>query len=213
MLDEGAGGKDALALADAVDFLGAKISAAASWDASTVRLRVPVARLDDALALLADVALRPDFPEAELERLRKERAHRRCCRPATSRARSRTGRSRRRCSAPATATASRSQATPRSSTSFTVAELRAFHAARYAPGGAALVVVGDVTASVLPALEKAFGAWKASGPATPLPVVPAPRQLASRSVVARRQEGGGAVAAARRARRAGLARSGYAPTR
>ena len=39
---------------------------------STVRLRVPVARLDDALALMADVALRPDFPQAELARLRKE---------------------------------------------------------------------------------------------------------------------------------------------
>ena len=72
MLDEGAGGEDALALADAIDFLGATIGAGASWDASTVRLRVPVARLDDALALMADVALRPDFPVAELQRLRKE---------------------------------------------------------------------------------------------------------------------------------------------
>ena len=36
MLDEGAGGKDALALADAVDFLGATLGASASWDASTV---------------------------------------------------------------------------------------------------------------------------------------------------------------------------------
>jgi zinc protease len=66
--------------------------------------------------------------------------------------------------------------------SISVAELSAFHAARYAPGGATLVVAGDVTAGVLPALEKAFGAWKASGPPASLPVVPAPRQLASRSV-------------------------------
>ena len=72
MLDEGAAGKDALALADAVDFLGAQLDTAASWDASTVRLRVPVARLADALPVMADVALRPDFPETELERLRKE---------------------------------------------------------------------------------------------------------------------------------------------
>jgi zinc protease len=41
LLDEGAGGKDALALADAIDFLGAAIGTGASWDASTVRLRVP----------------------------------------------------------------------------------------------------------------------------------------------------------------------------
>ena len=72
MLDEGAGGRDALALADAIDFLGAQLGTEASWDASIVRLRVPVARLADALPLVADVALRPDFPESELLRLRKE---------------------------------------------------------------------------------------------------------------------------------------------
>ena len=73
MLDEGAGKHDALALADAVEFLGASLSTGASFDSSNVRLHVPVARLDDALPLLADVALRPTFPTTELERLRKER--------------------------------------------------------------------------------------------------------------------------------------------
>ena len=48
------------------------IETGSRWDASTVRLRVPVARLADALPLMADVALRPDFAEEELERLRKE---------------------------------------------------------------------------------------------------------------------------------------------
>ena len=181
MLDEGAGGKDALALADAADFLGAKISAAASWDASTVRLRVPVARLDDALALLADVALRPDFPEAELQRLRKEAL------TELLQARDEPGAIANRALAQAVFGPSHRYGKPQAGdaaqiASLSVAELRAFHAARYAPGGAALVVAGDVTASVLPALEKAFGAWKASGPPAPLPVVPAPRQLASRSV-------------------------------
>ena len=36
MLDEGAAGKDALALADAVDFLGAELGTGSSWDAATV---------------------------------------------------------------------------------------------------------------------------------------------------------------------------------
>jgi zinc protease len=44
------------------------------------------------------------------------------------------------------------------------------------------VVVGDVTRAVLPALEKAFGSWKASSAAPAPPVVPAPRQLTTRSV-------------------------------
>ena len=34
---------------------------------------MPVARLGPALPVMADVALRPTFPEAELERLRQER--------------------------------------------------------------------------------------------------------------------------------------------
>jgi predicted Zn-dependent peptidase len=73
MLDEGAGSRSALEIADEIDFLGADLGASGSFDASAVRLGVPVARLGAALAVMADVALRPTFPEAELERLRKER--------------------------------------------------------------------------------------------------------------------------------------------
>ena len=73
MLLEGAGPRSSLELADAVDFLGADLTAAAGIDSSAVRLHVPVARLADALPLLADVALRPTFPARELDRLRQER--------------------------------------------------------------------------------------------------------------------------------------------
>jgi len=181
MLDEGAGGKDALALADAIDFLGATIGAGASWDASTVRLRVPVARLDEALALMADVALRPDFPEAELRRLRKEAL------TDLLQARDVPGAIASRALAQAVFGPGHRYGKPQAGdaaqiASFTVAELRSFHAARYTPGASSLVVVGDVTAAVLPTLEKAFGSWEASSAAPAPPVVPAPRQLTSRSV-------------------------------
>jgi zinc protease len=73
MLDEGAGTRNALELADAIEFLGINISTGSSWDASTVGLFTPVSKLDDALPLMADVALHPAFSEAEVERLRKER--------------------------------------------------------------------------------------------------------------------------------------------
>jgi zinc protease len=181
MLDEGAGGKDALALADAVDFLGATLGAASGWDVSTVRLRVPVARLDEGLALMADVALRPDFPEAELQRLRKEAL---------------TDLLQARDEPRAIAARALSQAVfgpthrygkPQGGgaeqlASFTVADLRAFHAARYVPSAATLVVVGDAAASVLPSLEKAFGSWKAAATATAVPPLAAPRQLTGRSI-------------------------------
>ncbi len=73
MLDEGAAGKAALAVADSVEFLGAQLSTSAGFDASVVRLSTPAAKLRESLDLLADVAFRPDFPTEELERLRTER--------------------------------------------------------------------------------------------------------------------------------------------
>ena len=73
MLQEGAGARTSLELADAIDFLGADLTTTAGIDSSAVRLHVPVARLADALPLMADVALRPTFPKEELERLRQER--------------------------------------------------------------------------------------------------------------------------------------------
>jgi zinc protease len=181
MLDEGAGGKDALALADAIDYLGATLATGTSWDASSVQLRVPVARLDAALGLMADVALRPDFPEAELARLKKEAL------TQLLQARDEPGAIASRALAQAVFGPQHRYGKPQAGdalqiASFTAAELRAFHAARYVPGAATLVVVGDVTAGVLPTLEKAFGAWKPAGPTPASPVVPAPRQLSKRSV-------------------------------
>ncbi len=70
MMDEGAGDLDALALADAVDFLGIGLDVAADLHSLQVRLHTPISKLDQALALMADVALRPTFPAADLERVR-----------------------------------------------------------------------------------------------------------------------------------------------
>jgi hypothetical protein len=61
MLEEGAGGRSALEIADAVDYLGADLGATSAIDSSAVRLHVPVARLVEALPIMADVALRPTF--------------------------------------------------------------------------------------------------------------------------------------------------------
>src|SRR5436190_23596468 len=55
MLQEGAGARSSLQLADAIDFLGADLTTTAGIDSSAVRLHVPVARLADALRLVADV--------------------------------------------------------------------------------------------------------------------------------------------------------------
>src|SRR5688572_23760023 len=73
MLDEGAGGRSALEIADAVEFLGANLTTTSGFDASAIRLNVPAQRLEEGLAILADVAIRPTFPAGEVDRLRQER--------------------------------------------------------------------------------------------------------------------------------------------
>ena len=62
MLDEGAGDRNALAIADAIDYLGAKLETYTSFDASTLRLYTPVAQLAEALPIAADLVRRPTFP-------------------------------------------------------------------------------------------------------------------------------------------------------
>jgi predicted Zn-dependent peptidase len=130
---------------------------------------------------MADVALRPDFPEAELGRLRKEAL------TDLLQARDEPGAIASYALAQAVFGPGHRYGRPQAGgapqiASFTVAELRAFHTARYVPSAATLVVVGDVSSAVLPALEKAFGSWKAAAAAPPPPTVPAPRQLAARSL-------------------------------
>jgi zinc protease len=72
-LTEGTEQHDAIELVEATERLGAALHAEAGWDAMSLGIDVPAARLEPALELLAEVALHPTFPEAEVERLRDER--------------------------------------------------------------------------------------------------------------------------------------------
>ena len=180
MLDEGAGGRSALEIADAIDFLGAELTAAGGVDATFVELHVPVARLADALPVMADVVVRPTFPEAELNRLREERlasllemaddpeqliqvAFPRLILGAPHRY-----------GTPVIGTAA-------SLKGLTVADLKAFHAANVRPSNAVLVVAGDVTAdAIVPQLERAFGSWQGAGATKPPAPLPAPAATARR---------------------------------
>jgi len=182
MLDEGAGTRDALAIADAIDYLGASLRTANTFDASSVRLEVPVARLAEALPIVADVALRPSFPPQELERIRQEWL--------TSFLQARDD------PAAIAATAfprlvygpthrygTLATGTPGSIRSLTVDDLTRFHATHYRPDHAALVIVGDVTVdAVLPLAEQAFGGWGAPAGPKPDAIVPAAPQLTAREV-------------------------------
>jgi predicted Zn-dependent peptidase len=150
-------------------------------DAAFVQLHVPVARLADALPIMADVIARPTFPDAELKRLRDERLAallemqddpEQLVRVAFPRL---VFGSQHRYGSPEIGTAA-------SLKTIETADLKAFHAAQYLPSNAVLVAAGDVTAdTIVPLLEQAFGSWKP--PATPKPSsVPPARQLTARHV-------------------------------
>jgi len=169
MLDEGAGDRSALEIADAIDGLGAVLTTASTFDASAIRLNVPVARLDEALAVMADVALRPAFPAADLERVRKDRLtsllqvrDEPASLASIALARAIYGPDHR-YGTPAMGTRTSIEA-------LTAADLRAFHATHYVPANATLLVVGDVRPdAILPRLEQRFGTWAGVAPErTPL---------------------------------------------
>ena len=182
MLANGAGGRSALEIADAVDFLGADLNASSAIDSTTVRLHVPIARLADALPIMADVALRPTFQKDELDRLRQQRL--------TALIESRDDPN-----AIASAAFPRvlygprhrygtpSGGTAETIKTFTSDDLREFYTTTFRPDRATLLAIGDVTpASVMPLFEKNFGAWKAPAAAAVKPSIPGVDEPAARSV-------------------------------
>ena len=72
-LTEGTERYHAIGLTEAAERLGASLHAEAGWDATSVGVDVPSARLAAALELLAEVLLRPTFPRDDVDRLRDER--------------------------------------------------------------------------------------------------------------------------------------------
>ena len=73
LLDEGAGSRDALAIAEQIGFLAIRLGTGAGFEQSAVSLHTTRATLDSALSLMADIALRPTFTEKEFLRLKNDR--------------------------------------------------------------------------------------------------------------------------------------------
>ncbi len=171
MLDEGAGGLDALAFADRAERLGASIGAGASLDGGNAYVSALKENLGPSLALFADMVRRPDFAQKEINRIRatwiagiaQEKA-----RPASVAMR---------VLPPLVYGAGHPYAIPftGSGTEDAIArltreDLLAFHRDWVRPEGATLIVVGDTTLDeIVPMLETHFGDWRGTGPA-PQPV-------------------------------------------
>jgi len=160
MIDEGAAGKSSLEIADLIDYLGAKITASAGLHFSGIYLHTPLTKFDNALQILQDIVLKPDFPQKELERKKKERL--------TSIMQSHDQ---------PTAIASyafnqflfgknnpygRSSIGDESSiNATTIEDLKDFHKKYFVANNAFIVAVGDIKLTELKnKLEQIFGSWK-----------------------------------------------------
>lgn len=173
LLDEGTTSRSSLQIADQAAYLGVELRTGAGWDGSRVVLHTPTAQLDSALALMADITVRPSFPAAELDRQRKERL---------------TGLLQLRDRAPSIANRAFAQAvfggthpygrpadgTEASTRALTRDDVERFYRTYWRPDNATLVVVGDVTPDdIAQRVERAFGAWRApAGTALAAPIAP-----------------------------------------
>lgn len=172
LIDEGAGRRDANALQAELAFLGASLGTSASWDVTTVSLKVARRNLEPALDLMADIVLRPTFAAAEVRRQRDLRAAgllQQKDQPAalaglaSSQALFPVGHPYRRALGGDSASTAKLDS----------AVVRAFHEGAYRPARATFYVVGDVgTAEAQQLLARRFGAWRATGPERrPMPVL------------------------------------------
>jgi predicted Zn-dependent peptidase len=175
MLDEGAGSYDALAFAARKDSLGATITASGTLDLASVRLSAVKPRLDDSLALFADVVMRPRLDDKDIERVRGKWL------ASIKQEKSRPNSLARRLVGPALYGTDHPYAIPLTGTGTEAGitalrrdDLNHWLADWIRPDNATLLVVGDTSlAELTPRLEKAFAGWKA--PATPLPQVALPQ--------------------------------------
>ncbi len=169
MLQQGTTTRSALQIADRAAELGATLNSGAGTDTTGISTRSLSRNFPDALELLGDVALHPNFPQAEIERVRSERL---------------TGIVQEKDEPFALATRVLSAALygarhtygfPDSGTTESIKAISReallhFWQQNYFPDNAALIVTGNIKLAVLkPLLEKQFGAWKAgrSAPAAP----------------------------------------------
>jgi zinc protease len=183
-LSEGTESYEAIELVEAAERLGASIHADAGWDALSVSVDVPAARLDKALELVAEVLLRPTFPAPEVERLRDERLNDLLQAQADPRRRAEQA-------FVATIYAPGSPYhRPSGGLRETVERLTPDHLRRayehaLDPRRAALIVAGDLGGQhLLPLAKRLFGGWSApSGDAAPAEVAVVDTAASARRVV------------------------------
>jgi zinc protease len=176
MMDEGAGTRDSLRMAEDLEQLGADLWLACGRDGSQLSLQVPAKGFEAGLAIASDVILRPRLAEEDWARVKNDRL---------------TSLAQRRDQPESVASLvsdrvlfgdehpyGRSSDGLESSVSrITIDDLRRHHAECFVPSNATLVVAGAFDEDALSRqLEAAFGAaWPRRPAPTPAPTPPLPK--------------------------------------
>jgi zinc protease len=160
LLSQGAGGRDAFLFDDAVQGIGGRVSINADWNRTTISAQALSSRTEDLVALVADVVLRPRLDVNDWQRKQQERLGELAYSAGEPRALA--GLAAARALFPTGRQGTGVIGTPRSVSSITVDELKAWHATLFRPDNAFVVVVGDLDARrAATALETSLGGWKA----------------------------------------------------
>jgi zinc protease len=162
MLDEGTKQRSTLEISDDLARLGATLGTGADLDSCTVSLNALKSKLDESLAIFADVILNPSFPEDEFKRLQKQTLaaiQREKSEPTTMALRVFPtllyGKEH------AYGNPLTGSGTEASVSKMTTAELRKFYDTWMKPNNATMVIVGDTTLEeITPKLEKLLKNWK-----------------------------------------------------
>jgi zinc protease len=172
LLESGAGERDATGIAEAVDALGLALESGISWDSSLAGFTSLTSRLEAGMEILADLVMRPTFPQREVERIRDERlaslAQRRAD-PSSVADELVT-----RYTFPEGHPFGRRLAGPESALrTLTREDVQAYHDTFYVPEGAWLCAAGDVTVDEVTRLaERWFGGWRGAPPPGRAPETP-----------------------------------------
>lgn len=172
LIKEGTTGRGAEALNARIDLLGAAINASVGHDFAEIEAVLLSDTLVEGIGLLAEIVTRPSFPPAEVERVRAESLDALVARDdepgnvADDRASLEVF-------GPVHPYGRPSFGDVAGITAVSRDELAAFHAERYRPGGAFLVITGDFPPDAVRALlGEALGAWTGAAPRVVYPEAP-----------------------------------------
>jgi predicted Zn-dependent peptidase len=187
MLDEGAGGRSALELQEAIGRIGASLDTEVGSDATMITLAMLSRFTDRGLGLLSDILTRPSLDEHEFTRLRELRVNRltqlRDVPPSLA------DRAFSRLLFGTHPYAHLPMGTEPSLRAMTHDEVCAFHHRSYDPARATIVAVGDFShAEMAQAVGNAFAGWTAApatAHATAVPALVAPVVGSRVAIVAR----------------------------